>query len=134
MRNSLPAIVALLTATFAGAFPAAVRAQTIDDVGSVAPVLDLCVTRALRGNAFAPRRDATVRLAFRRDGSIIGRPAVSYSLPRRGDPEQERFIGAILKAIEGCTPLPFSNGLGGAIAGKIFVFRYTLTDAKDQTL
>ena len=116
----------------AGSPPAV--AQTIDDLGSVAPVLDLCVTRALRGQAFTLRRDATVRLSFRRDGSIIGRPAVSYSLPRRGEPEQERFIGAIVSAIEGCTPLPFSNGLGEAIAGKLFVFRYTLTAAKDQTL
>ncbi len=134
MRSSASRRLFCLLAVALAASAAPARAQTIDDLGSVAPVLDLCVTRALRGQAFTPRRDATVRLAFRRDGSIIGRPAVSYSLPRRGEPEQERFIGAILSAIEGCTPLPFSNGLGGAIAGKIFVFRYTLTDAKDQTL
>ena len=134
MRNSaILRLLALAAAVMAAGSPPAV-AQTIDDLGSVAPVLDLCVTRALRGQAFTLRRDATVRLSFRRDGSIIGRPAVSYSLPRRGEPEQERFIGAIVSAIEGCTPLPFSNGLGEAIAGKLFVFRYTLTAAKDQTL
>ncbi len=134
MRSSAIGRFFALVVVLAPASSPVASAQTIDDLGSVAPVLDLCVTRALRGQDFRPRRDATVRLSFRRDGSIIGRPVVSYSEPQRGEPEQERFIGALVSAIEGCAPLPFSNGLGGAIAGKIFTFRYTLTDAKDQTL
>ncbi len=134
MRNSRVAGLVALLAVLAAASSSPARAQVVDDLSSVAPVLDACVTRALRGQAFAPRRDATVRVAFRRDGTIIGQPSVSYSLPRRGEPEQERFITAIVSAITGCTPLPFSKGLGAAIAGKIFIFRYTLTDTKDQTL
>ena len=72
----------------------------------------------------------TLRVAFRRDGTVIGQPNVTYSMPQRGDPEQERFIAAIFKAITGCAPLPFSKPLGAAIAGRIFTFRYTLTRRK----
>jgi hypothetical protein len=90
--------------------------------------------RGLRTESFSGRRDVTLRLAFRRDGSIIGDPAVAYSMPRRGEPEQERFILLMSQAFRACAPLPFSTRLGAAIAGKIFTFRYTLTDAKDQDL
>jgi hypothetical protein len=111
-----------------------VTAQTIDDLGSVAPYVDSCVMRGLRTESFSGRRDVTLRLAFRRDGSIIGDPVVAYSMPRRGEPEQERFILLMSQAFRACAPLPFSTRLGAAIAGKIFTFRYTLTDAKDQDL
>ena len=133
MRNSA-AVLLPLVAILGAAPPAPALAQTIDDVGSVAPFVDLCVTRALRGQDFQPRREATMRLSFRRDGTIIGKPAVTFSRPGRGEAEQERFIGAISAALARCTPLPFSNGLGAAIAGRIFTFRYTITSAKDQTI
>ena len=129
MRNSAAAFVAALA--LAGA-PAA--AQTLDDIGAVAPFIDLCVTRQLRSEGFAGRHDVTLRLAFRRDGSIIGEPNVTYSRPPRGELEQERFIALMIRSFRVCAPLPFSKGLGGAIAGKIFTFRYTLTDAKDQSI
>jgi hypothetical protein len=111
-----------------------VSAQVIDDVGAVGPYLDECVTRGLRGQGFAQRRDATLRLSFRRDGTIIGEPVITYSWPRQDEPEQERFIAALRGAFRSCAPLPFSKGLGAAIAGKIFTFRYTLTKEKDQPI
>jgi len=123
-----------LAAACAVAFATPASAQTIEELSAVAPYLDLCVTRGLRGQGFAPRRDVTLRLSFRRDGTIIGAPAVTFSMPRRGEPEQERFIAAMTGAFRACAPLPFSKALGGAIAGTIFTFRYTLTDAEDQTL
>ena len=123
---------AALLLAWAGCGP--VAAQSIDELGAVAPYVDHCVIRGLRGHGFASHRDVTVRVSFRRDGSVIGRPAVTYSLPQRGEPEQERFIAALSAAITGCTPLPFSKPLGAAIAGRIFTFRYTLTDSKDQSI
>jgi hypothetical protein len=110
------------------------QAQVIDHLDAVAPWLDLCVTRKLSGQGFSLPRDVTLRLSFRRDGSIIAEPAVTYSRPMRGDPEQERFIGLMTAAFKSCAPLPFSSALGGAIAGKPFTFRYTLTNAKDQPI
>jgi hypothetical protein len=131
MRGRRHAAAALLAGMLAasGAF-----AQVIDSLDAVGPYLDLCVTRELRAQGFGLPRDVTLRLSFRRDGAIIGQPMVTYSRPTRGEPEQERFIGLMTAAFKSCTPLPFSNALGAAIAGKIFTFRYTLTNAKDQPI
>jgi hypothetical protein len=109
-------------------------AQSIESLDAVGPLLDLCVTRQLAGQGFSLPRDVTLRLSFRRDGALIGEPAVSYSRPTRGEPEQERFIALMTAAFKGCVPLPFSSQLGAAIAGRIFTFRYTLTTAKDQPI
>jgi hypothetical protein len=106
-------------------------AQVIDSLDAIGPYLDLCVTRELRAQAFSLPRDVTLRLSFRRDGTIIGEPVVTYSRPTRGEREQERFIGRMTAAFRSCMPLPFSSALGGAIAGRIFTFRYTLTNARD---
>jgi hypothetical protein len=109
-------------------------AQVIDSIDAVGPFLDLCVTRQLRLQGFSLPRDVTLRLSFRRDGAIIGEPVVTYSRPTRGEPEQERFIALMTAAFKGCAPLPFSSAFGGAIAGRPFTFRYTLTNAKDQPI
>jgi hypothetical protein len=123
--------VALLAAALT---PEHAPAQTIDGIDAVAPFLDHCVAGKLRGVGTTPPREVTLRVSFRRDGAFVGEPAVSYLRPTRGDPGQERFIADTIAAFKSCAPLPFSSGLGGAIAGRIFTFRYTLTTAKDQTL
>jgi hypothetical protein len=114
----------------AGAPPS--QAQVIDRIDAIAPYMDDCVVRALQGQGFEGR-DLTLRFAFRRNGTIIGDPAITYSRPPRTEPEQMRFIAALRAALKRCAPLPFSNQLGAVIAGKIFTFRYTLTTEKDQS-
>jgi hypothetical protein len=131
MRRKRLAVPGILVVA---AFTSPVGAQVIDSVDTVGPWLDLCVTRQLAGQGFSPPRDTTFRLAFRRDGTIMGSPFVTYSRPLRSEPEQQRFIGVMTDAIRSCAPLPFSTGLGAAIAGKIFTFRYTLKRAKDQSI
>jgi hypothetical protein len=37
---------------------------------------------------------------------------------------QKRFVGSALKALAECTPLKFSDGLGGAVAGRPFTMRF----------
>jgi hypothetical protein len=126
--------VAICAAVWSLSFPAAAQSPVIDRLDAIGEVLDLCVTRQLAGQGFSPTRDVTLRLSFRRDGSIIGVPTVTYSRPSRNDTEQVRFIAAMTAAFRNCTPLPFSKQLGAAIAGAIFNFRYTLKSSKDVPL
>jgi hypothetical protein len=130
MRHGAFAAVAALAAALVASRAAA---QVIDSLDAVGPYLDLCVTRELRAQGFGPRA-VTLRLSFRRDGTIIGNPVVTYSRPTRGEPDQERFIKLMTAAFRSCAPLPFSTALGAAIAGKIFTFNYTLTNAKDEPI
>jgi hypothetical protein len=117
----------------AGFFAVESRAQApvIDRLDAVGAYLDDCVTRRLTGQGFAGRREFTLRMSFRRDGSMIGEPVMTYSQPRSDDPEQKRLLDVMTSAFRECMPLPFSKRLGEAIAGKIFTFRYTLTTNKD---
>jgi len=68
--------------------------------------------------------EMSVRLSFRRTGEAIATPRITYATP--GVPERMREIyhDAIRAALTRCTPLPLSQGLGGAIAGRPIAIRY----------
>jgi hypothetical protein len=66
----------------------------------------------------------SVRFAFKRNGEIIAPPRVTYATPDASPEVKETYHHAILAALERCTPLYFSDGLGGAIAGRPLAIRF----------
>ncbi|WP_291867825.1 hypothetical protein [Bradyrhizobium sp.] len=66
----------------------------------------------------------SVRLGFRRSGEVIASPRVTYATP--GAPAEVRatYLKAINASLAACTPLKFTSGLGGAIAGRPIAIRY----------
>jgi hypothetical protein len=66
----------------------------------------------------------TIRFAFKRDGGIVAPPRRTYS--SRGAPEKVRdtYRDAVDAALERCTPLHFSTGMGGAVAGRPIAIRF----------
>lgn len=66
----------------------------------------------------------SVRFAFNRDGGIISEPRVTYTTPGVGDDTRKTYREAIKEALGRCTPLPFSPGMGGAIAGRPIAVRF----------
>jgi hypothetical protein len=71
-----------------------------------------------------PGMQMSVRLAFKRTGEIIARPRVTYSSPDAPREARETYRDAITAALERCTPLRFSGGLGGAVAGRPIAIRF----------
>jgi hypothetical protein len=71
-----------------------------------------------------PGMEVSVRLSFNRSGNIIGTPRFTYTTP--GAPHQARdlYRRAVTDSLTRCTPLPLSQGLGGAIAGRPIAIRY----------
>jgi hypothetical protein len=65
----------------------------------------------------------SVRFAFKRNGEIIGEPRVTYTTPGVGDETKQVYRHAIAEALARCTPLPFSDGMGGAVAGRPIAMR-----------
>ena len=60
----------------------------------------------------------TVLFTLKRDGSLLGKPRITYS-DLTGDPgDQKRFVEDALGAINRCLPFEITDGLGGAIAGR----------------
>ncbi len=66
----------------------------------------------------------SVRFAFNRDGGIIDEPRVTYTTRGVDDDTRKIYRDAIQEALDRCTPLPFSAGMGGAIAGRPIAIRF----------
>ncbi len=71
-----------------------------------------------------PGAQLSVRLSFKRSGEIFGKPRVTYVTPGIPDRVRQAYWDAVEAAFERCTPLAFTNGLGGALAGRPFAIRF----------
>jgi hypothetical protein len=71
-----------------------------------------------------PGMQMSVRLSFKRSGQMIGAPRVTYASHDAPPAARNIYHDAIMAALERCTPLPFTPGLGGAIAGRPIAIRY----------
>jgi hypothetical protein len=71
----------------------------------------------------------TVMLSFRRDGTIIGTPRITYSSAAETD-EKQMLAESLLGALKKCGPLPLSDSLGAAIAGRMFAIKILVVQKK----
>jgi hypothetical protein len=113
--------------------PASVAAQNLERLDMIGPHLGDCIRLRLRneGKRHSGQREVTLTMAFRADGALIASPRVAFSMPAADQPGQQRFIFDITTTLANCTPLRFSSGLGGAIAGRPYRFRYRITNSQD---
>jgi hypothetical protein len=62
----------------------------------------------------------TISFMMKRDGSVFGKPRVTFS-HLEGDAETRRgFMNDAERAVDACLPLKVTPSLGGAIAGRQF--------------
>jgi hypothetical protein len=66
----------------------------------------------------------TIRLAFKRDGDIVAPPRVTYASHDAPAEVRDVYRDAINAALKRCTPLHFSDGMGGAVAGRPIAVRF----------
>jgi hypothetical protein len=66
----------------------------------------------------------TIRFAFKRDGEIVAPPRVTYSSHEAPVEMRNVYRDAVNAALERCTPLHFSKGMGGAVAGRPIAIRF----------
>jgi len=70
--------------------------------------------------------DITVVVSFMRDGNINGQPKITYESEQATDNDRLEYRIAVMQALQRCTPMPFTEGMAGAIAGRPFavLFRH----------
>jgi len=69
----------------------------------------------------SPSRSAvTIVLMMKRDGSIFGKPRITFSRLEGDDEARQRFLDDAERAIDSCLPFRVTPALGGAIAGRLF--------------
>jgi hypothetical protein len=66
----------------------------------------------------------TVRFSFKRSGEMIGAPRMTYFTEGVSADTRATYLKAINTSLDGCLPLKFTDGLGGAIAGRPIAIRY----------
>src|SRR5262245_40366817 len=72
----------------------------------------------------------TLQFSLRRQGTLIGRPRATYSNLGGNDALNRAFVASILEALDKALPLPLSDSMGGAIAGRMLAPRFTATIAR----
>ncbi|MGC1766193.1 MAG: hypothetical protein WA769_25070 [Pseudolabrys sp.] len=89
------------------------------------------VFSALRACWVPPEKDAarsgtqiTLRLSFNSHGGIIAEPRTTYVTTDTPPDVRQIYWNAATAALKRCTPLQFTDGLGGALAGRPFAIRF----------
>ena len=73
----------------------------------------------------APARiDITVMVSFNRKGAILGQPKDHLRIRKRQRQRPDCVPIAVMETLQRCTPLPFTEGLGGAVAGRPFAIQF----------
>jgi hypothetical protein len=72
-----------------------------------------------------PGMQVSVRFSFKRNGEIIGKPRETYVSPDAPVEARKIYCEAVAAALARCTPMPFTKGLGGALAGRPIAIRFT---------
>ena len=95
----------------------------LDSIGDLFAALRACWSPPPAENA-REGMQMSVRFSFRRSGDIIAAPRLTFATS--GVPAETRatYLEAINASLKACVPLKFSDGLGGAIAGRPIAIRY----------
>ena len=71
-----------------------------------------------------PGIDITVIVSFNRNGDILGHPKITYESEQATDNDRLMYRIAVMEALQRCTPMPFSESMGGAVAGRPFAIPF----------
>jgi hypothetical protein len=96
---------------------------------------------ALRACWVPPPKDSarhgmqyTIRFAFKRDGEIIAPPRVTYASHDAPADVRDTYREAVNAALARCTPLHFSKGMAGAVAGRPIAIRFVDDRSTEKSL
>ena len=66
----------------------------------------------------------SVRFSFKRTGEIIAAPRLTFATEGVSADTRATYLKAINTSLDACLPLKFTDGLGGALAGRPIAIRY----------
>ena len=68
--------------------------------------------------------DITVVVSFNRAGNILGHPRITYESAEASDNDRLQYRIAVMEALQRCTPLPFTDAMADAAAGRPFAIQF----------
>jgi hypothetical protein len=103
----------------------------LDSIGAMFAALRACWVPPPKDEA-RPGMEYTIRFAFKRDGEIVAPPRVTYASHDAPADVRDIYHDAVNAALKRCTPLHFSDGMGGAVAGRPIAIRFVDTRTIDK--
>jgi len=64
--------------------------------------------------------DLTFQVSFKRSGELFGKPRTVVFARAVTDEERKRHYTAVAEAVDRCSRMPFTESMGGAVAGRPF--------------
>jgi hypothetical protein len=68
--------------------------------------------------------DITVIVSFNRSGAILGHPRITYESAQATDNDRLAYRVAVMETLQRCTPIPFTESMAGAVAGRPFAVQF----------
>jgi hypothetical protein len=65
-----------------------------------------------------------VSFSLKRNGEILGQPRITYESAYATNDQKMIYRMAVMEALQRCTPMPITDGLGNAIAGRPLLIRF----------
>jgi hypothetical protein len=65
-----------------------------------------------------------VIVSFNRAGEILGHPRITFESEQASDNDRLQYRVAVMEALQRCTPMPFTESMAGAVAGRPFAIRF----------
>jgi hypothetical protein len=95
----------------------------LDNIGDLFAALRSCWTPPPADSA-REGMQMSVRFSFKRTGDIIAAPRLTFSTAGVPADTRTTYLKAINTSLDACKPLKFTDGLGGALAGRPIAIRY----------
>ena len=77
--------------------------------------------------------DVIFRVSFKRSGELLGKPPFVEFVQQVTEQERGRYYQAVAEAIERCSQMPFTDSMGGAVAGRVFRINFIDMRNRKQT-
>jgi hypothetical protein len=107
----------------AGSSPAPAQPAQVNTIRDVLARIRSC-WRPPDASRVHPDIDITVIVSFNRSGEILGHPRVTYESEQADDNDRLLYRIAVMEALQRCTPMPFTDSMAGAAAGRPFAIRF----------
>ena len=95
----------------------------LDSIGDLFAALRSCWSPPEASSA-REGMQMSVRFSFKRSGEIIANPRVTFATAGVPADTRDTYLKAINASLDACLPLKFTDGLGGALAGRPIAIRY----------
>ena len=123
LRRHLPWLAAALLPLLFLIAPVRAQPAQVDTIKDVFARLRSCWRPPPPGRA-SQDMDITVIVSFNRGGNIQGHPKITYESAQATDNDRLQYRVAVMETLQRCTPMPFTQGMAGAVAGRPFAVRF----------